>query len=37
MNARRLRAHGIQCLAVTTDLAVVAEGARAVLAADDDA
>ena len=25
-NARRLRAHGIQCLAVTTDVAVVAEG-----------
>lgn len=33
-NARRLRAHGIRCLAVTTDLAVVAEGARALLAAD---
>lgn len=35
-NARRLRAHGIRCLAVTTDLAVVAEGARVVLAADED-
>ena len=34
-NARRLRAHGIRCLAVTTDVAVVAEGAAAVLAADD--
>jgi 4-hydroxy-2-oxoheptanedioate aldolase len=36
VNARRLRAHGIHCLAVTTDVAVVAEGARAVLAADHD-
>ena len=36
-NARRLRAHGIRCLAVTTDVAVVAEGARALLAADGDA
>ena len=35
-NARRLRAHGIHCLAVTTDLAVVAEGAR-VLLRDDSA
>ena len=35
VNARRLRAHGIRCLAVTTDLAVVAEGVRAVLSADD--
>ncbi len=34
-NARRLRAHGICCLAVTTDVALVAEGAAAVLAADD--
>ena len=34
-NARRLRAHGIRCLAVTTDLAVVAQGAAALLAADD--
>jgi 4-hydroxy-2-oxoheptanedioate aldolase len=34
-NARRLRAHGIHALAVTTDLAVVAEGVRALLAADD--
>ncbi|MFL6177095.1 MAG: aldolase/citrate lyase family protein, partial [Ornithinibacter sp.] len=34
-NARRLRAHGIRCLAVSTDVAVVAEGAAAVLAADD--
>ena len=33
--ARSLRAHGIRCLAVTTDVAVVAEGSRAVLAADD--
>ena len=33
--AQRLRAHGIRCLAVTTDLAVVAEGSRALLAADD--
>lgn len=36
VNARRLRAHGIRCLAVTTDLAVVAEGSRALLAADGD-
>jgi 4-hydroxy-2-oxoheptanedioate aldolase len=35
-NAQRLRAHGIHCLAVTTDLAVVAEGVRTVLASDDD-
>ena len=35
-NARRLRAHGIRCLAVTTDVAVVAEGATALLAADAD-
>ena len=35
-NARRLRAHGIRCLAVTTDLAVMAEGARAALSADRD-
>ncbi len=34
-NAQRLRAHGIRCLAVTTDLAVVAEGCRAVLETDD--
>jgi 4-hydroxy-2-oxoheptanedioate aldolase len=34
-NARRLREHGIRCLAVTTDVAVVAEGTRRVLAADD--
>lgn len=34
-NARRLRTHGIRCLAVTTDLAVVAEGSRGLLAADD--
>ena len=33
-NARRLRAHGIHCLAVTTDVAVVAEGSRALLADD---
>jgi 4-hydroxy-2-oxoheptanedioate aldolase len=33
-NARRLRSHGIRCLAVTTDLAVVAEGSRAVLESD---
>jgi len=33
-NARRLRAHGIHCLAVTTDVAVVTEGCRAVLHAD---
>jgi 4-hydroxy-2-oxoheptanedioate aldolase len=32
--ARRLRVHGIHCLAVTTDVAVVAEGCRAVLHAD---
>ena len=36
-NAQRLRAHGIRCLAVTTDLALVTEGARATLAADHDA
>lgn len=36
VNARRLRAHGIRCLAVTTDLAIVAEGSRALLAAADD-
>ena len=35
-NARRLRAHGIHCLAVTTDLAVVDEGVRALLESDDD-
>ncbi|HEU5456404.1 MAG TPA: aldolase/citrate lyase family protein, partial [Nocardioides sp.] len=29
--------HGIRCLAVTTDLALVTEGARAMLAADHDA
>ena len=34
-NATELRAHGIHCLAVTTDLAVVAAGVREVLAADD--
>ena len=34
-NAQRLRAHGIRCLAVTTDLVVVAEGSRALLAADE--
>lgn len=34
-NARRLRAHGIRCLAVSTDVAVVAQGASAVLAEDD--
>ena len=34
-NARRLRAHGIHCLALTTDLAVVAQGCRALLATDD--
>ena len=34
-NAHRLRAHGISCLAVTTDVAVVAAGAAATLAADD--
>ncbi len=34
-NARRLRTHGIRCLAVTTDVAVVAQGVAAVLAADD--
>ena len=33
-NAQRLRAHGIHALAVTTDLAVVAHGARAVLEQD---
>lgn len=32
--AQRLRAHGIRCLAVTTDVAVVAQGAAAVLADD---
>jgi len=37
VNAQRLRAHGIRCLAVTTDLALVTEGARATLAADHDA
>ena len=36
-NARRLRAHGIHCLAVTTDLAVVDEGVRALLESDDTA
>ena len=35
-NARRLRSHGIHCLAVTTDLAVVAEGVRTLLETDDD-
>lgn len=35
-NARRLRAHGIRCLAVTTDVAVVAAGMRSVLSALDD-
>ena len=35
--AERLRSHGIGCLAVTTDLALVTEGARAALAADHDA
>jgi 4-hydroxy-2-oxoheptanedioate aldolase len=35
-NAQRLRAHGITCLAVTTDLAVVEAGARTLLAEDDD-
>lgn len=35
-NAQGLRAHGIHCLAVTTDLAVVEAGARALLALDDD-
>lgn len=34
--ARRMRAHGIRCLAVTTDVAVVAEGTRSLLAAFDD-
>jgi 4-hydroxy-2-oxoheptanedioate aldolase len=34
-NARRLRAHGIHCLAVTTDIAVVDAGVSATLAADD--
>lgn len=33
-NAARLRAHGIHCLAVATDLGVVAEGSRSLLAAD---
>ena len=33
-NALRLRAHGIHCLALTTDLAVVATGAAALLAED---
>jgi 4-hydroxy-2-oxoheptanedioate aldolase len=33
-NAARLRAHGIHCLAVATDLGVVAEGCRSLLAAD---
>ena len=33
-NAARLRAHGIDCLAVATDLGVVAEGCRPPLAAD---
>lgn len=33
-NALQLRAHGIRCLAVSTDLAVVTEGCRAVLTAD---
>lgn len=32
--ARRLRAHGIQCLAVTTDVAIVQAGVEAALAAD---
>ncbi len=36
-NARRLREHGIGCLAVTTDVAVVAQGCRAALVADDEA
>ena len=36
-NARRLRAHGIQCLAVTTDLAVVAEGVAPRCSDADDA
>lgn len=36
-NARRLREHGIRCLAVASDVAVVAEGSRALLAADDEA
>jgi len=35
-NAARLRAHGFSCLAVTTDVGVVAAGAAAVLAADAD-
>lgn len=35
--AQRFRAHGIRCLAVTTDVAVVAAGSRALLAADDGA
>ncbi|HSF98161.1 MAG TPA: aldolase/citrate lyase family protein [Ornithinibacter sp.] len=33
-NAARLRAHGIHCLAVATDLGVVAEGCRSLLSAD---
>ena len=37
VNARRLRAHGIHCLAVTTDLGVVSAGAAALLEADRDA
>lgn len=32
--AARLRDHGIHCLAVATDLGVVAEGCRSLLAAD---
>lgn len=35
VNAQRLRAHGIHCLAVTTDVAVVVAGAAAELAADE--
>ena len=35
-NAQRLRAHGIQCLAVTTDVAVVAEGSERCSRADDE-
>lgn len=34
-NAAALREHGIHCLAVTTDLAVVAAGVEAVLHADE--
>ncbi len=34
-NAALLRRHGIRCLAVTTDTAVVAEGVRTVLGADE--